>query len=211
MTTYIPIEERQLVLKASSVHARLGDNFYYIFRILPCHLEKNLLLIFLDEREGAAVLSRMGFEQDRDFGVTVTHFLGRRLHGAPTTGYSACKGLVFAEEGWRSDDNWSASLVSCQAREQYYAREDLIKRAKAESRKADIESKFQAAVLERIPEHVVTWARKQQDPASEIGLVRGFVTTLRMRQVGESVIQEALAHPSFSQELIRLTRSTEAK
>lgn len=209
MTTYLPTDREELVLKARCVHDRLGDKFYYIFRIFPCHLKNGLLFMLPVQDEITTALAQMGFQQDEDFGVVVTRTPGLGVD-LPPYGYSNCSGVSFSvDEGWRADDNWSESLVSDEARNAYYALEALIKRAREDSEKAVDESRFQAAVLERIPARVIDWARKARKPNYEIALIRRSVSTLRAGKIDEDVIQAALSHPSFSQELIRLTRSIE--
>ena len=95
-------------------------------------------------------------------------------------------------------------------REAYYRTEALIQQAKLASERADFEAVFDATLLERVPLRVIAWARVQRRATHEMIFIRESVKSLRARKLNEDIIQDALNHPSFSQELIRLMRSSSA-
>ena len=203
MTPITNLGANELLLKARIVHDRLGDRFYSIFRIILVSLNGNLLVTAVDISRTSEKLHDMGFIQGLDFGIS--YFNGFEV-------VAGCNGISFSQESsaWSLDDEWSESHLPPAVREAYYRTEDLIQNAKLASERADFEAVFDAALLERVPLRVIAWARVQRKATHEMIFIRKGVKTLRARKLNEDIIQNALSHPSFSQELIRLLRSSVA-
>lgn len=219
MTTFHidPTREHPVLLKAQAVHGRLGDAFYSIYRIADFELERGLLIDWNFAHKTSTALTNTGYRLGQDFGIGY----GRRCNE-----FVPCHGIHYAIEAdgmWfevaRSELAWSEDLLPSAVRESFYQDRTALQQARTvlfEAQRAaecalrarELEASCLAAHLEQIPERVIAWASRQESALTELSFIRHSVSLLRSRHVPEAVIQDALNHSCFSQELIRLTRST---
>jgi hypothetical protein len=192
-----------VLLKAQAVHELLGDRYYSIYRIASFRLKNGLLIESSPDSQTPQALCKMGFQPGIDFGVGYVF---------DTTQFVRCEGIEYSfdEEELRSATPWSEAMLPAAVRGARHATVALLRDAYEALEVAALDVECDSARLEQIPEKVVAWARKQQTAMSELSFIRRSVSNLRSRNVSEAEIQAALNHPSFSQEIIRLNRSSGA-
>jgi hypothetical protein len=186
---------------ATESSERLGDRYYSIYHIALFRFQNGLLIEIHPDSQTPQALCKMGFQPGIDFGVG--YVVG-------TAQFVCCEGIdySFDEEELRSDTPWSEEMLPAAVRGARLATVALFHDAYEAVEVAALDAECDSARLEQIPERVVAWARKQQTARSELSFIRRSVSNLRSRNVSEAKIQAALNHPSFSQEIIRLNRSS---